>query len=59
MERQRREAQLSQFTTTTYNMDVEETLDEESFKTMFPDYKPEFESFKDLQFASAEDDDVR
>ncbi|BBM98800.1 midasin [Marchantia polymorpha subsp. ruderalis] len=59
MERQRREAQLSQFTTTTYNMDVEETLDEESFKTMFPDYKPEFESFKDLQFASAEDDDRR
>ncbi|KAL2649174.1 hypothetical protein R1flu_017302 [Riccia fluitans] len=58
LERERSEAQASQFTTSTYSMDVEETLDENAFRAMFPDYKSNFGEFIDPPLGGrAEEDD--
>ncbi|KAL3690583.1 hypothetical protein R1sor_016892 [Riccia sorocarpa] len=59
LERERKEAQVSEFTTTTYSMNVEETLDEETFRTMFPDYKSEFGVYSDPQLGDGAYEDDR
>ncbi|CAM6097712.1 unnamed protein product [Calypogeia fissa] len=59
VDQKRQKDELVKFSTSTHSMDVEATLDEEAFKTMFPDYQSDFDGFDDNMVGSAEEDDRR